>query len=392
MARLTIAGIEVREVAYEAQDVGPDPGAPYLQVYRPGTRSTRRVPVFRVFTATGPAGEYAGGSPLEAAGARSVADLLLGRDPLEREAIYDDTKRALRQHARLGIGPLDIALWDLAGKHYGAPVFELLGGFRRDLPCYASTYTGDHEGGLDSPEAYADFAVRCREMGYPGYKIHPVAEGDVELDRATVLAVRKAVGDRMALMLDPACAYNTFGETVRVGLACDEARFFWYEDPFKDGGISQFAHKKLRQLIRTPLLQGEHVRTLEPHVDFVVAEATDFLRGDPHYDGGITGVMKIAHAAEGFGVDMELHGAGPAQRHLMAAVRNSNFYELGLVHPKAPSTRPPIYADGYSDELDAVDARGRVRVPEGPGLGVAYDWDFIRRHTVERAVFGAVPD
>ena len=122
------------------------------------------------------------------------------------------------------------------------------------------------------------------------------------------------------------------------------------------------------------------------------ADATDFIRGDPHYDGGITGVMKIAHAAEGFGLDMELHGAGPAQRHLMAAVRNSNFYELGLVHPKASRNRPSLYADGYRDDLDAIDAQGRVRVPEGPGLGVTYDWDFIRRHTAERVVFGTVPD
>jgi L-alanine-DL-glutamate epimerase-like enolase superfamily enzyme len=291
-------------------------------------------------------------------------------------------------------------LWDLAGKVYGAPVYRLLGGWKQTLPAYASTTHGDHvrQGGLSSPEAFAEFALRCKEeYGYPAFKIHgwgkdPNDRGYLEREVATVLETRKRVGPGMDLMLDPACEYDTWGETLKVGKACDAAEFFWYEDPFKDGGISQFAHKKLRQLIRTPLLQGEHVRTLEPHVDFVVAEATDFVRGDPHYDGGITGVLKIAHAAEGFGLDVELHGAGPAQRHLMAAVRNSNYYELGLVHPKAPSTRPPIYAEGYSDELDAVDARGRVRVPEGPGLGVAYDWEFIRRHTVERAVFGAVPD
>jgi L-alanine-DL-glutamate epimerase-like enolase superfamily enzyme len=392
MGRLQITGVELREVTYEVRDIGPDPRVAYLPVYRPGAVAERRVPAFRVFTDAGVVGEYVGGSILEAAGARTVAGLLLGMDPLERERIYDDTKRALRQHARMGMGPLDIALWDLAGKHYGAPVFELLGGFRRELPCYASTFTGDHEGGLDSAAAYAEFARRCRDLGYPGFKIHPVAEGDVALDCATVLAVREAVGERMALMLDPACAYNTFGEAVQVGRACDEARFFWYEDPFKDGGISQFAHKKLRQLIRTPLLQAEHVRTLEPHVDFIVAEATDFVRGDPHYDGGITGVMKIAHAAEGFGLDCELHGAGPAQRHLMAAMRNSNFYELGLVHPRASSGHAPVYADGYRDELDAVDAQGCVTVPDGPGLGVTYDWEYIRRHTAERLTLGAVPD
>ena len=57
-------------------------------------------------------------------------------------------------------------------------------------------------------------------------------------------------------------------------------------------------------------------------MDFIVAEGTDFVRGDPDYDGGVTGVMKIAHAAEGFGLDVELHPAGPVRRHLIAAMRN----------------------------------------------------------------------
>ena len=62
----------------------------------------------------------------------------------------------------MGHGPLDIALWDLAGKKYGTSVARLLGGFRTRLPTYASTYHGqDQPGGLDSPEAFADFAEAC---------------------------------------------------------------------------------------------------------------------------------------------------------------------------------------------------------------------------------------
>ena len=97
--------------------------------------------------------------------------------------------------------------------------------------------------------------------------------------------------------------------------------------------------------LKTPLLQGEHVHMVEGHTDMAVAEATDYWRADPEYDGGITGVMKIAHAAEGFGMDVELHIAGPAQRHCMAAMRNSNFYEIGLVHPKL-GARMPVYKCG----------------------------------------------
>ena len=197
---------------------------------------------------------------------------------------------------------------------------------------------------------------------------------------ATVHAVGERVGDRMDLMLDPACEYTTFGDALKVGWACDEQRFFWYEDPYRDGGISQFAPKKLRQLIKTPLLLTEHVRTLEPHIDFVLAEATDFVRGDVGYDG-ITGVMKLAHACEALGIDIEFHGPGPAQRQCMAAVRNTNYYEMGLIHPKAPASgNPHLYGGGYRDTLDAVDDKGHVAVPQGPGLGVAINWDWVEKH------------
>jgi len=186
----------------------------------------------------------------------------------------------------------------------------------------------------------------------------------------------------MDLMLDPACEYTTFADALKVGWACDDHRFLWYEDPFRDGGISQFAHRKLRQLVRTPLLQTEHVRSVEPHIDFAVADATDFVRGDVGYDG-ITGVMKIAHACEALGIDIELHGPGPAQRQCMAAIRNTNYYEMGLLHPKAPASHPEhLYLDGYADALDAVDANGCVPVPQGPGLGVPINWEWVERNRV----------
>jgi L-alanine-DL-glutamate epimerase-like enolase superfamily enzyme len=300
----------------------------------------------------------------------------------------------MRKVDRMGLGPLDIALWDLAGKVYQSPIYRLLGGWKRTLPAYASTLHGDRvrDGGLSSPEAFADFAVQCREMGYPAFKIHgwgkdPSERGYIEREMACVLETRKRAGPTMDLMLDPACEYDTWAETLKVGRACDEARFFWYEDPFKDGGISAFAHKKLRELIKTPLLLGEHVRHLETRMDFTIAGGTDFVRADAYYDGGITGLMKVAHAAEALGLDVEIHAPGPTHRHCMAAIRNTNYYELGLVHPAIRGNRPRIYADGYSDTLDAVDRRGHVPVPLGPGLGVTLDWDYIRSHDAGKTVY-----
>ena len=97
--------------------------------------------------------------------------------------------------------------------------------------------------------------------------------------------------------------------------------------------------------------------------------------------------MKIAHAAEGFGLDVELHVAGPAQRHLMASMRNTNYYELGLLNPKVKRTKPPIFAPEFTDELENIDANGHVAVPQGPGLGVEIDWDYIKSNQVDVIVY-----
>ncbi|MGI6367802.1 MAG: enolase C-terminal domain-like protein [Anaerolineae bacterium] len=377
MSKPIITAIELTDYTSTLVDFGTDYNG-FNQVYQAGSTLTRTSTVLQIHTDVGLTGEYLTGA-VQLSTLPMFLHYLLGKPALERERIYQDVKRALRQQARVGMAAIDVALWDLAGKYYNAPIYELLGGHVRPLKCYASTTHGDDNGGLNSPEAYADFAQRCQERGYPAFKIHGWGGSQVEREIATIRAVRARVGEGMDLMLDPACELETFADAVKVGRACDDARFYWLEDPYKDGGISQFAHRKLRQLVRTPLLQTEHVRTLEPHVDFALADATDFLRGDVGYDG-ITGVVKLAHAAEGLGLDIEMHGPGPAQRHLMSSVRNTNYYEMGLLHPCNAGTFGPGYTD-YADGFDAVDAQGCVYVPQGPGLGVTLDWDYIHAHT-----------
>jgi len=381
--------VEIHEFTYEAIDVGMDAGG-FNLVYQPNGRQKLSKFAIVIQTADGVRGEYValwGATSMSLGQTRMLAPHLIGRDAMQRERIFDDFKRALRQYDHMGHGPLDICLWDLAGKKLGASITTLLGGWRERLPTYASTMHGDRNGGLSSPEAYADFAEQCYEMGYRAFKIHGWGEGNVAEEVETVLAVGKRVGNRMKLMIDPACELRTFADALAVGRACDEAGFFWYEDPFRDGGVSAYAHRKLRQLIKTPLLQTEHVRGIEPKADFLMAEATDFLRVDPEYDLGITGAMKIAHLAEAFGVDVEVHAAGPAHRHCMAAIRNTNYYELALVGPKCGNPLPPVYACDYTDELSGVGKDGCFPVPQGPGLGVTYNWDWIAAHRTALHVF-----
>ncbi len=376
-----ITRIESTEFAYPVEDVGVAPGG-FSLVYDPGNTLERKLFGLKIHTDAGVTGEYVGGNSPAAAQINTFADYLVGKNPLKREKHWSEVKRALRKYDRMGMGPIDIALWDFAGKYYDAPIHELLGTYRERLPTYASTYQGDRNGGLDSPEAYADFAEECRDMGYPGFKLH-VWGGewrDTDEVAAAVHAVGERVGEEMDLMIDPACEPETFGDALKIGRACDEQDFFWYEDPYRDGGISQHGHRKLRELLDTPILQTEHVRGLEPHTDFVANDATDFVRADPEYDAGITGAMKIARVAEGFGLDVEFHAPGPAQRHCIAAIRNANYYEMALVGPECDNTMPPVYRGDYSDMLDAIDDEGTVPVPDGPGLGVEYDWDYIEEN------------
>jgi L-alanine-DL-glutamate epimerase-like enolase superfamily enzyme len=394
---MKITRVTIHRYTWQSEDLGVD-YAGFNSVYEPGNKRTATGTVLTIETDQGITGEFNGGDGYGYSQVAGMARYLIGKDPLQRELLWNDMKRALRKNDRMGLGPIDIALWDIAGKAHNASITQLLGGWKTSLPAYASTLHGDHvkDGGLSSPEAFADFALQCKEeFGYPAFKIHgwgkdPSRETGVEYinrEAKNVLEVRKRVGPAMDLMLDPACEYDTWGETLKVGKACDEADFFWYEDPYKDGGISAFAHKKLRELIKTPLLLGEHVRHLETRMDFTMAGGTDYVRVDAYYDGGITGALKVCHAAEALGLDAEIHAPGPAHRHLMASIRNTNYYELGLVHPKVWGNKAPIYADGYSDALDAVDKNGHVPVPTGPGLGVTLNWDYIKKNEAGKLVF-----
>jgi len=318
-----------------------------------------------------------------------LAPHLIGRDPEAREEIYDDLKRELRAYDRMGLGPLDIALWDLAGKKYGTSVSKLLGGFRRKIPAYASTHHGQEDGGgLQSPQAFADFTLHCRDLGYRALKIHGWHNGDVRREIDAALAVRTAVGPDMDLMNDPGCQLRTWSDALRLGRALDEAEYLWYEDPYRDASAAAHGHKLLREKLKTPLMLTEYVRGVESTANFVLAGATDMVHIDPEYDGGITGARKIAHFCEAIGLDVQCHACGPAQRHLISSLRNTLYYEMALVGPDMPNLVAPIYTNDYRDDLDAIDAQGCVAIPEGPGLGVTLDWDYISAHQVETRVFG----
>ena len=382
----SIDRVEIREFSFDTPDIGLEQAAAGIgnMAFVKGSTFTARRFAVRVSSDDGASGEYVThwvGTPAALAQALMLAPLLLGRDPDSRELIYDDLKRELRAYDHMGHGVLDIALWDLAGKRLGTSVSRLLGGFRTRLPTYASTYHGQEgAGGLDSPQAFADFAAQCRAAGFAGFKIHGWNDGDAAREIANLRAVRARVGEGWRIMLDPACQLRTWNDALAVGRACDEIGAFWYEDPYRDAAIALEGHRRLRERLQTPLLITEHVRTLEQKAAFLVGGGCDMIHADPEYDLGITGVMKIAHLSEAFGLDLQVHACGPAQRAVISALRNTHLYELALMGPGMANLIPPVY-DAYGDQPEAVGADGCVPVPAGPGLGVTYDWDFITANT-----------
>ena len=187
-----IERIELTLFEVEIPNMSADPSGFGIS-YTPGTTTKPVRIAIRKKADTGVMGESVPGrgrARIIMSAVAQLGQMLIGRPALQRERYYTTLRRLTKHVGEVGIGALDIALWDLAGKHYGAPVYELLGGHRTRLPAYASTIAGDrHADGLSSPEAYADFAEQCYELGYRAYKMHGWSEGNVEEESAMLLSL-----------------------------------------------------------------------------------------------------------------------------------------------------------------------------------------------------------
>lgn len=343
--------------------------------YTPGPGSPKPVLMVQVHTDDGAVGDYAfqcvSAAVPQAVAAAKVA---VGHKWHERELIFQTVRRASRPAHSYGLSYLDCALWDLAGKVQGASLTEMLGGHRMEIPAYASCHNGDRLDNLPTKEAVSDFFLALKERGFRGFKMHSWHAGDKWEEAANVHHMRATLGERVELMLDPACVFNSLSDAIFVGKACEEAGFRWYEDPIRPTGLGIFQHRKLREALDIPILQTEHVAGPEAKADFLLNGGTDLLRADVHFDMGITGALKTIHFGESLGVTTEMHAPGPAHRHLIAAQQQTTLYEVANVSPALLDPSPLIYTD-YNDHVDGISETGTLPVPTGPGLGVTYDFD-----------------
>src|SRR5580692_7564809 len=299
---------------------------------------------------------------------RSLKPMLLGQDPLERERIHTGMRLINRVVSYRTIGAVDTALWDLAGKIANLPVHALMGTYRTSILGYASSQV------LPDVAAYVDQAQEFKANGWRAYKIHPPRDPDHDIK--VCVAVRKAVGDDFNLMLDSTWSYD-YTQALRVGRAIEALGFYWYEDPLSDEDIYNYV--KLKQKLDIPIMATEYpIAGFDSYQPWITERATDFLRGDVAVKGGITTLVKVAHLAEAFRMNLEVHHGGNslnnvANLHVIMAIRNTEFFEVLL--PDA------MQKYGLAEEI-TIDRAGFVHAPTEPGLGAHIDFDLIERNKV----------
>jgi L-alanine-DL-glutamate epimerase-like enolase superfamily enzyme len=286
---------------------------------------------------------------------RVLRDELIGADALQREWLWHrlwelDRTEELPLYI---LGLVDTALWDLAGRVANQPTWQLLGGYRRAIPAYASTVT------FGTLEEYLDVITQCLELGYPAIKLH--AWGDARADARLCLAVRAHVGDDVPLMYDGSAAFD-LPDAVYLGDALAAAGYLWYEEPIREFSVT--AYKWLGERVRVPLCvaetsDGVHLNT----ADFIVSGAASYVRTSAELRGGITGAMRIAHLADAFRLRAEVHGMGNYSQHLCMAIPNTTYYESLVTSTDV--TREAV-----------VDERGLVHAPDGIGLGLPAGPDY----------------
>lgn len=279
---------------------------------------------------------------------------LLGRDPLEREYFWHrmwelDRIESLPVYTQ---GVVDLALWDLAGKAAGMPVWQLMGGSARRVSAYASTVT------FDTTAEFLEVADQCLALGYPAIKLH--AWGDARRDAQLCLDLRSHVGADVPLMYDGSAGFD-LPDALYLGRALEEAGYLWYEEPMREFSIH--AYKRLGQELSIPLLVAEVAGGAHWTVaDWIDSGCATYVRTSTNFKAGFTGALRVAHLAESYHLRAEVHGGSLEHAHLCMALGNNSYYEsLVRTNPAVRESR--------------VDSSGLIAVPSQPGIGYEAEWD-----------------
>ncbi len=305
----------------------------------------------------------------------TLSQLVTGRDAGDVVGVWNVVyTKQLASHGMgtasvLAMSGIDQALWDIRGKAAGWPIYKLLGGAARPIPAYA----GGISLGFQAPETLVEEAQALCAQGYRALKLR---FGDtVERDIARLAAVRNALGPDVRIMVDANTAY-TLDDVRRVMPALAECDVAWLEEPFAPHDYRRYRDAKA--LGTTPLAAGEnHFTRFE--FDRVIEDGSiTVLQPDLSKTGGITEAQRIAAMASAYKLPIHPHTSATglnmsASLHLLSAIDNAGYFEADVA-------KENLFRDALTHRPDRLDADGCVRAPEGPGLGLEVDEDFLRSH------------
>ena len=304
---------------------------------------------------------------------RGFKELLVGRDPLYTEGIWDDLFWRVRGVGRKGvafcaISAVDIALWDLKAKFFNVPLYQLLGPCTDSVPVYGS-------GGwtnLSMDEVVAE-SVSYVDRGMKAVKIKVGKDfGTREReDIERLAAVRKAVGDNVEIYVDANGGYYA-KQAIRMAKEFEQYRIGWFEEPVMADDIEGLA--AVARAIDIPVATGEHEYTKYGFRDLIARGGADIIQPNVARVGGITEWLKIVHLAQAFNLPVAPHDTQLIHLHLACATPNVEVLEYLTGHEEADEImfkECPQPKDGMWSPC-----------PDRPGLGLELDPLAVERYAV----------
>ena len=251
-------------------------------------------------------GECYGPAAITSAVVKSIASWLIGEDPLRTDFLWQTVYARLRDHGQKGVvieglSGIDIALWDIKGKHFGVPAHQLLGGsVRSEVQAYA---TGLYRRKSGDPLRYlAEEAAGYVAEGFQAVKLK-VGFGVAE-DAAVTRAVREAIGPGIALMVDANHAYDATA-AIRLGRMIETCDIGWFEEPVPPEDLA--GYREVKSALPMPIAGGECEFTRFGFREILVSRAMDIIQPDICAAGGLSECKKIADMAEAFGIRCNPH-------------------------------------------------------------------------------------
>jgi L-alanine-DL-glutamate epimerase-like enolase superfamily enzyme len=259
---------------------------------------------------------------------RHLVPHLIGATPLEREALWQRMHDLNLPQAPQAHSAIDVALWDLAAKHAGLPLYQMLGGARSRILSYASTPL------LPDVASYLDFVKELSDAGFTAIKFHSWCRLDRDL--ALARAAHERFGSKLAMMLDVEQRYDR-DDALTMARHLDAFGFRWFEAPFVDTDLA--GYRALRKRVNIPIIPAGNW-VLDPHLIAVGIGmgAWSSVRVDATIAGGITPALKIMALAEANGMTCELQCWGytltqATNLHLMLARGNCTYFEQPVPTP-----------------------------------------------------------